>query len=601
MKPNARPQGQVRHSQVVTTFGPGSLVDLPIQSVIVGGLENWAGVSEEVHEARLIEKLKRLLNLPALKLFSPPPDNEDPTAPRTGITAWQFPEWFITQDVERGSRGGITRSRFLVHRRALTKGKYIDNDKKKHPVVPVRFVRACRKGHIGDIDWYWFVHRGQSNCRRQLWIDERGTTGDLGEIVIRCECGLERRLNDATVPGTLGHCDGSRPWLGRDSKDACDDVNRLLVRHASNAYFPQIMSVISLPDRNESLEKAVNQVWENFLQYVDTLDELKKERQKKPPVKAALEGFTDDEVFQEIEVRKGTGDEAPIKSVKQAEFEVLTATKEEVGQDTPDGDFFARALPKSAWDKPWMSSVERVVLVHRLREVVAQLGFTRFEAITPNVEGELEMGVQAAPLARELSWLPAVENRGEGLFIQFKKSAIDDWLGRDEVKERGRQLRAGFEAWKKSHPQSHREFPGMPFYLLHSLSHLLLTSVALECGYPASSIRERVYALEAGYGILLYTGTPDAEGTLGGLVESARQIDQHLRAALELGRLCSNDPVCAQHDPQNQHECRFLHGAACHGCLLIAETSCEQHNDFLDRALVVPTVEDLNADFFRAE
>ena len=139
----------------------------------------------------------------------------------------------------------------------------------------------------------------------------------------------------------------------------------------------------------------------------------------------------------------------------------------------------------------------------------------------------------------------------------------------------------------------------MPYFLLHSLSHLLMTAVSLECGYPASSIRERVYALEAGYGILLYTGTPDAEGTLGGLVEAGRQIDRHLQAALELGRLCSNDPVCAQHDPQSQHERRFLHGAACHGCLLIAETSCEQHNDFLDRALVVPTVEDLGAEFFQ--
>jgi hypothetical protein len=118
--------------------------------------------------------------------------------------------------------------------------------------------------------------------------------------------------------------------------------------------------------------------------------------------------------------------------------------------------------------------------------------------------------------------------------------------------------------------RSRREFPGLPYFLLHSLSHLLLTAVSLECGYPASSIRERVYALDAGYGILLYTGTPDAEGTLGGLVETGRQIDRHLHAALELGRLCSNDPVCAQHDPQSQHECRFLHGAACHGCLLIA-------------------------------
>jgi len=278
---------------------------------------------------------------------------------------------------------------------------------------------------------------------------------------------------------------------------------------------------------------------------------------------------------------------------------VLTATKEEVGQDTPDGDFFARALPKSVWDKPWMASVERIVLVHRLREVVAQLGFTRFEASTADVEGELQMGVVAAPLARELSWLPAVENRGEGVFIQFRKSAVQEWLNRPEVVERGRWLRAGFESWHEQHPHSHREFPGLPYFLLHSLSHLLLTAVSLECGYPASSIRERVYALDAGYGILLYTGTPDAEGTLGGLVETGRQVDRHLRTALELGRLCSNDPVCAQHDPQSPHECRFLHGAACHGCLLIAETSCEQHNDFLDRAVVVPTVEDVGAEFFK--
>jgi MrfA Zn-binding domain len=119
-----------------------------------------------------------------------------------------------------------------------------------------------------------------------------------------------------------------------------------------------------------------------------------------------------------------------------------------------------------------------------------------------------------------------------------------------------------------------------------------------ECGYPASSIRERIYAGSYGYGILLYTGSPDAEGTMGGLVQAGRQIARHLKSAIDLGRLCSNDPVCAQHAPENQHECRFLHGAACHGCLLIAETSCEQHNDFLDRALVISTVDSIGAEFF---
>jgi hypothetical protein len=98
---------------------------------------------------------------------------------------------------------------------------------------------------------------------------------------------------------------------------------------------------------------------------------------------------------------------------------------------------------------------------------------------------------------------------------------------------------------------------------------------------------------------LLYTGTSDAEGTLGGLVQVGRHIDEHVRAALELGELCSNDPVCAQHPPDNPHERRFLQGAACHGCLLIAETSCEQHNDYLDRALVIQTVENRGVQFFK--
>ncbi len=138
----------------------------------------------------------------------------------------------------------------------------------------------------------------------------------------------------------------------------------------------------------------------------------------------------------------------------------------------------------------------------------------------------------------------------------------------------------------------------MEYLLLHSLSHLLITAVSLGCGYPASSIRERIYALPDGYGILLYTASSDAEGTLGGLVEVGRRIGQYLDEALEAGCLCANDPVCAQHDPADVHEQRFLHGAACHGCLLISETSCEMRNDFLDRALVVPTVGGFGAEFF---
>ena len=152
--------------------------------------------------------------------------------------------------------------------------------------------------------------------------------------------------------------------------------------------------------------------------------------------------------------------------------------------------------------------------------------------------------------------------------------------------------------WAKERHRPEEGFPGLPYVMLHSLSHMLMTSIALDCGYPASSLRERVYAGDGGYGILIYTGSSDSEGTLGGLVQTGRRLAAHFRRALNDGRLCSNDPVCAEHAPDSQLEGRMLQGAACHGCLLIAETSCEQRNDFLDRALVVPTVGVQDAAFF---
>jgi hypothetical protein len=233
-----------------------------------------------------------------------------------------------------------------------------------------------------------------------------------------------------------------------------------------------------------------------------------------------------------------------------------------------------------------LAAVERVVLVHRLREVAAQVGFTRFEPPTAELD-ELALEVKRAALARETSWLPATEIHGEGVLVSFKREVLDAWLKRPAVKRRLDELIAGHDARFKDAGKEAPKFPGGVYVLLHSLAHLLITAVALECGYAASSIRERIYVTQGGCGVLLYTGTPDSEGTLGGLAQVGRRIDHYLRDALDLGRLCSNDPVCAQHRPDNANEERFLHGAACHGCLLIAETSCERRNEYLDRALVL--------------
>jgi hypothetical protein len=589
--------GQIRQGQVITTFGPGALIDLPKHSAIIGGLDTWPKTSdlEEISEPRLTRKLQVMTGVPAPRLFAPPPEENDPRASAKGIGAWRFPEWFLVQEAS----GSVEReqSRRLIHRKELDDKGWFEG----RPVVATRFVRACPKGHVDDLDWRTYVHGIENNCRRQLWLDERGTSGDLADLVVRCECGKSRSLYEATQLelNPLQTCRGTRPWLGRDTEESCKLPSRLLIRSASNAYFPQVVSVLSLPDRGSAVQIAVRKLWDD-LQIVDDASDLAVLK-KKPKIAEMLASFGDDEILAAIHEAKGGNAEE--KPVKQVELEALLAAPEGFGDDVPiDPNFHARRLPDRAWRRSKQSDgIETVIQVHRLREVLALVGFTRFEAVTPDINGEYETDVERAQIALEPTWFPAVENRGEGLFVQLSVPLVVDWLGRPAVKERLDALAQGHKHWAKDH-KSQRIFPGGPYLLLHTLSHLLIQSLAMRCGYPASSIRERIYSDPDAerYGILLYTGSPDAEGTLGGLVQQARHIEDHLAQALRMSALCSNDPICANHVPGESLESRWLHGAACHGCALVAETSCEMWNDYLDRALVVPVLGVPDAAFFRA-
>ena len=595
---NGKAHGQLRRSQVITTFGPGALIDLPEESAIVGGLDTWGSETdlEPIDEPRLASKLTSMTGVHEPRLYAPPPEPEHPQDRQRGIGAWRFPEWFVVQESSPGPPGQAgSRSRRMVRRSALDRGRF-----DKRPVVATRFVRACSRGHVDDIDWRRFVHGPDDPCRRQLRLDESGTSGDLAEQIVRCECGKSRRMHEATdvTKFPLGTCSGARPWLGRHAGENCDLPSRLLIRTASNAWFPQVLSVLSLPDRGTEVDEAVEELWQQLQIVTDasSLDIVK----RFPGVAGRLAAFSDDEVLKAISARRsgGGGAERPIKA---AELDALLAVPDGYGDDVPvDPDFHARRLPESVWRRSARSDgIASIIQVHRLREVLALAGFTRLEPVMPNVDGEYDAEVERAEIALEPAWFPAVENRGEGIVLQLREGAVVEWLAREPVQNRLRQLVDGHVAWARQR-NSERHFPGGPYVLLHTLAHLLIQSLSMRCGYPAASIRERIYADYEGkrFALLLYTASPDAEGTLGGLVQEARRMEDHLRYALESAALCSNDPVCAEHVPGHSMEERWLHGAACHGCALIAETSCEMRNEYLDRALVAPTLHAPEAAFF---
>jgi hypothetical protein len=152
--------GQIRRGQVITTYGPGALIDLPRHSAIVAGLETWPRTFDlvEILEPRLAAKLQVMTGVVAPQLFAPPPDSNNPREPARGIGAWRFPEWFVVR--EDSVAAERERSRRLVHRKALDeKGKF-----DKRQVVATRFVRACPRGHVDDLDWRGFVHGAADNC-----------------------------------------------------------------------------------------------------------------------------------------------------------------------------------------------------------------------------------------------------------------------------------------------------------------------------------------------------------------------------------------------------------------------------------------------------
>jgi len=232
------------------------------------------------------------------------------------------------------------------------------------------------------------------------------------------------------------------------------------------------------------------------------------------------------------------------------------------------------------------SHLTQVTRVARLREVRAVTGFTRINPPFDQEESEI------APLSvTNLDWLPAIEVRGEGIFIRLDQNRLLNWESSTVVTNRVAKADNNWSIeWEKRNPGKPRPFPASPrLLLLHSLAHALIRQLTLECGYSSASLRERLYVSEgeAGMaGILIYTATPDSDGTLGGLQRRAMPdlLGPTVIGALRSARWCSSDPLCITGElaALDSHSI-----ASCHSCMLAPETSCELHNRFLDRGLLI--------------
>ncbi len=582
--------GQLRPSQILFTYGVGASVELPQMSTMVLGLDEWPrdhGLL--VSEPRLLAAVRSRLGNQVAELRTPPREDEhSPTA--IGVPVAPFPEWLrcpVCKLLAPVSSGlfELVKDRYRAER---TRFVHKCNAKGLPPTAyPARFLLACRNGHLDDFPWSEFVHRGQP-CAGTLKLTELGSGGGPVDVQIECgTCGLKRRLGDAfgqkAVDNLPRRCRGRHPHLGTTA--GCDEPVKTILLGASNSWFPISLSALSIPTREGELEQKIAARWA-VLDKIPSLEVLRYALDTDVQL-AVLREHAPEDVFAAIRRRRnGEEDDETANDLRLPEWEIFSDPT-----NAPESDDFRLRVV----DPPvrYAGVIAEVVLAEKLREVIALTGFTRVEA-PDDIDASGEQ-VVAAPMTRGApSWVPCTEVRGEGLLLRFDIDALDGWEQRYRDSGRAQRLYEAHRQWRQRRKLPNDEgqgWPGTRYIVLHTLAHALIRELALECGYGASSIRERIYSARPDApdmaGILLYTAAPDSEGTLGGLVSLGEPdlLGRLLTQALERARLCSSDPLCSEHGADGS----AVHHAACHSCQFASETSCERGNRFLDRAALVDT------------
>ena len=663
-KRKVRRIGEVRQSQSLRTFGIGSIVDFRFHSVMPLGLELWPGKirCQTIHEPDLERILEK-------KWFQAPPVADENRAVPELLKAVRFPRWLfcpvcnalgMVRDVgsdaqaQEGESGPKYGEQFAFE--CVNDGKSkCTRMKGKRPCngvgVPTRLVVVCyhascpeidHPGHIDDFPWHYWVHyegptkedeasaehKDGSESKEKahyLYLRSQERTLAIDDLVVECTCGKEKPLGGVFSKEAMHvfRCQGWRPWLeNRRDAQRCGHPVKAFLRGATNLHLPVTTAVISIPPYSDALNELIDDYIDDLADKWEDDCEDRAEEGLEPRFKSSFakrqvarmrergfdreQKFSDDKVIDCIVDRLSGGDvdsdEARV-SQKGRRYAECTALRK--GDDNPHGNFDALPVDVPA---NWRRYIERLIKVRKLRKVEVAQGFRRDSQGNPDSAAPQNL---YAPISlRPMPWLPAIEMKGEGIFIELNLDLIQEWERRPAVADRMAAMEKHFNSWAKEEEWEDAKCPSGRYVLVHTFSHLLIRQLTLECGYSSASLQERIYVATSDdvdpprgpggemAGCLIYTSTTDSDGSYGGLVRSGdpQRFTDLMRDGLRVATWCSSDPVCAIVDGQGY---MALNRAACHACALVPETSCERGNIFLDRALVVaPRGMDSQASFF---
>jgi hypothetical protein len=267
-------------------------------------------------------------------------------------------------------------------------------------------------------------------------------------------------------------------------------------------------------------------------------------------------------------------------SYRMQEYAVI---KKDYGND--NSDLFVKSFNSLDWYPLLSDYFDSISLVYKLKETRAFVGFSRLE---PSAGKTIEQ-YRSMISDEKVSWIPAMQIASEGLFLSFKKSAIESWKKNPIIQQRIKAISKNYNASYYNRQKANVEL-NPEYILIHTFSHILIAELSKKCGYGSSSIRERLYVSlnqkTEMLGVLLYTSAGDSEGSLGGLVREGKPdyLTDTIIGALQSTEWCSSDPICINSKGQGPDSCNL---SACHNCALLPETCCETGNRLLDRGMLI--------------
>ena len=594
--PYAAPAGTVRPSQLISSFGPGSLVQTRNDSVIIMGPDSWAervGGYKVIHHAYL----EALLGKTHFRM--PYADDRERI-----VSCRSFPAWGVCSNPACKA--------LQPHRGAPPRGRAeFRCDLCKSALYPARFIVMCERGHLDDFPWREWAHSESSKeCddpHPVLRMRARGRSTALSDYYVRCDsCGASRSCGSAVsrdgLDGIVDRCSGLSPWLGGQAEECADGGGadggdparpRGIQTLSTSLYYPSTVSALYIPKMLHEVQRFIAE----HKSEVDSARDMNPDHDiaERHSLFAGLrERYSAGEIAAHIREwyePAGAGGSALTKASSEADIRRIEYDDLTAHESFRAGDYLEIASsPLGAEASGYLSSLRAV---RRLTEIRVVRSFTRGVAPDPYSTEEAAETHYCRIARRRLDWHPAVENRGEGILFSLGEERLRRWEGRPDVIARCAPTIRAVGQWESE--RGWRRNEARPRYLLvHTVSHLLASELALGSGYSEASIRERLYCGDGYNGILLYTASPSSDGSLGGLARQgeAGAFWDVLRSAVRRSRRCSADPLCSDDDPaikegeSGMSVVARLNGSACYACTLLPETSCESANWLLDRALV---------------